>query len=202
MGFAMSFLIKINWGFDPGSFMNKSISLFIGLSFGTWCVILYGIMLVFVFIFDRNLIGVGTIVNMVLLGYSADFFGWLGTKIISPALWTDSQYVAIKVAIFILSMIVFIVGAAVYMKCNIGIAPYDAIPMIIHKKLFSRISFAFVRMTYDMTVVVVGVAFCVKNNPALMHSFPGAFLIALLAGPIITFVGNWLEKKFSLFSKT
>lgn len=199
MGLALSFLIRVNWGIDPGSFMVRSLSMFFGISFGVMSLIIYGVMLFIMVLFGRNLLGVGTIVNMTLVGNSADLFLYIQKRVLSDALFTDASFLALKVAVFVLSIALFIVAAAVYMKCNIGIAPYDAMCLILNKRVFKNAPFAPIRMTYDFSVVALGVAFCVKSNPELLKSLPVAVIMVFTVGPVITIVSSWMEKHFALF---
>ena len=53
------------FGVDPFSCMNLGISGFLGMSFGTWQLIVNAVLLVIVWFTVRTCIGVGTIVNMV-----------------------------------------------------------------------------------------------------------------------------------------
>ena len=82
MGFCLSFLIRINLGTDPCSAMNLGIANKLGISFGNWQVILNAILFLFVISFDRSQIGWGTLANMILVGYSVDFFSWLFNQLL------------------------------------------------------------------------------------------------------------------------
>ena len=75
MGFALSFLILVDMGTDPFTCMNLGFSSVLHLSFGTWQILLNLGLFVVTVIFQRNLIGLGTFVNMIAIGYTADFFG-------------------------------------------------------------------------------------------------------------------------------
>ena len=44
MGFFLSFLIKVNLGTDPCTFMNLTISRFLGISFGNWQLLLNSVL--------------------------------------------------------------------------------------------------------------------------------------------------------------
>ena len=127
MGFFLSFLMLCGLGTDPCSFMNKAISLRIGLSFGNWQLIINAVMLVIVLFWDRSSLGFGTIFNMVLVGYYVDFFDWLWGKIIPAHYFTDTIS---KWAIFLVALFLFIISAAVYINSDMGVAPYDALPKI------------------------------------------------------------------------
>ena len=48
MGFFLSFLMLCGLGTDPCSFMNKAISLRIGMLFGTWQLIINAVLLIIV----------------------------------------------------------------------------------------------------------------------------------------------------------
>ena len=65
------------FGVDAFSCMNLGISGFLKMSFGNWQLIMNAVLLIIVWFTVRNCIGPGTIVNMVLVGYTADFLCWL-----------------------------------------------------------------------------------------------------------------------------
>ena len=65
------------FGVDPFSCMNLGISGFLGMSFGNWQLIMNAALLLIVWFTVRHCIGPGTIINMVLVGYTADFLCWL-----------------------------------------------------------------------------------------------------------------------------
>ena len=79
MGFFLSFLIDVNLGTDPCTFMNLTISGLLGLSFGNWQLLLNAVLLVFVLIADRHMIGIGTIANIIVVEQAARMnvaIGW------------------------------------------------------------------------------------------------------------------------------
>ena len=90
MGFFLSFLMLCGLGTDPCSFMNKAISLKIGMLFGTWQLIINAVMLIIVIFWDRSSLGFGTVFNMVLVGYYVDFFDWVWSKTIPSHIFTDN----------------------------------------------------------------------------------------------------------------
>ena len=66
-----------NFGVDAFTCMNLGISGFLHMSFGTWQLIMNAVILVVVFFTVRKNIGAGTIINMVCVGYGADFICWI-----------------------------------------------------------------------------------------------------------------------------
>lgn len=184
MGFCLSFLIRCNLGTDPCSFMNLTVSRKLGILFGTWQLLLNAVLLVIVLLFGRNYIGFGTIANMVLIGYIADFFGWIWDRVIPKEYFSEMPSRAI---IFALSFSVFVVSAALYMNADMGVAPYDAIPLMINNYILKGVPFALIRICFDFTAVLIGV---------LCGGIPnlGIILMSLFLGPVISAVGKLLNK--------
>ena len=184
MGFFLSFLIKVDLGTDPCTFMNWTVSEKLGILFGTWQLLLNSVLFIFVILFGRNQIGLGTIANMVFIGYIANFFKWLWEKTIPEHYFTDMPSRAV---IFILALLCFIISVSFYINANMGVSPYDAMPQIISEKVLKKVPYAVIRIAYDLLVIVVGVVLGGKPNI-------GILLMALFLGPVITVVGKFLNK--------
>ena len=82
IGLCVSFLRLSRFGVDPFSAMNLGISGFIGWSFGTWQLLVNAIILVVVFFQVKSCIGAGTIINMVFVGYIADFICYVANDVV------------------------------------------------------------------------------------------------------------------------
>lgn len=184
MGFSLSFLIRINFGTDPCSAMNLGIARHLHLSFGNWQVLLNFILFIIVIIFDRSQIGWGTLANMILIGYTVDFFRWL-----FDLLLPDNAFSSLSVRILVLipALFLFIVAAAVYMAVELGTAPYDAIVFIISNK-FSKIPFRLIRITWDMAACLIG--FLLGSTIGVV-----TLMMAFLLGPVIA----WMKEKINHF---
>lgn len=183
MGVFLSFLIEVNMGTDPCTFMNVAISEKFGILFGTWQLILNAFLFIVVIIFDIKKIGPGTFANMVFIGYISDFC----RLVLWPRLLPKDVFTTFPARgiIFAIAIVCFVIGASFYMNADMGVSPYDAFPVIIHDRLLKNISFKYVRMGYDFLVIIVGCIFGGKPNI-------GIILMALLLGPVITFVGKKL----------
>lgn len=201
MAASLAFLRKCNWGLDPGSFMTQSLALFTGIRFGIFSLIIYGAMLLIVIIFSPKLIGLGTLLNVLIIGNGSDFFLWIAENHLDGAIFFDQKFIGVKIAIFAASILLFVVGTACYIKCNLGLSPYDALPAIAHKKLFKKLPFAAVRVPYDALVISVGIIFCVKKNPHLLNSTLGTFILMATIGPAISAVGTILSRHSKLFKE-
>ena len=188
MGFFLSFLMLCGLGTDPCSFMNKAISLRIGMLFGTWQLIINSVMLVIVILWDRSSLGFGTLFNMVLVGYYVDFFDWVWSKTIPDHIFTDS---ITRWPVFLVALLCFIISAAVYINSDMGVAPYDALPKIITQKVserFPKFPKMLIRMAWDFSAILVGI---------LAGGIPvvGIILMAIFLGPAISLVGRLFFSK-------
>ena len=184
MGFSLSFLILCNLGTDTCTFMNRNVSAKLGLTFGNWSLIFNIFFLIIVIIFRRDLIGIGTIFNMVLIAYYADFFDWIWGKVIPDKAFSEPLS---RGLIFAVALTGFIISAAIYMNADVGIAPYDSIPVMFND-IFKRLPFVVCRMIIDSTCIMVGML--VGGTPLI-----GNILMALLLGPTIGIVGKKLMRK-------
>lgn len=184
MGFFLSFLIKVDLGTDPCTFMNLTISRKLGILFGTWQLALNAVLFVIVILFGKKCIGFGTIANMVFIGYIADFFGWLWDKTIPERYFTEFPSRAV---IFALALLLFIISVSFYINADMGVSPYDAMPQIISDRVLTKVPYYIIRIGYDFFVIVIGVMF--GGTPNI-----GIILMALFLGPIISVVGKFLGK--------
>jgi len=183
MGFFLSFLMLCGLGTDPCSFMNKSVSQRIGMGFGNYQLIVNIAMLLFVIFTRRDLLGFGTIFNMVLVGYYVDFFDWVWGKVIPSSVFTDTWS---RWGIFLPALLFFVISAAVYINCDMGVAPYDAIPKYLTDKTaerFPKFPSMLVRMLWDFTAVLIG---------TLAGGIPviGIILMTLFLGPFISLINK------------
>lgn len=185
MGFSLSFLIRLNFGTDPCSSMNLGISNKLSLSFGSWQVIFNFFLFIIVILFDRTQIGWGTLANMLLVGYCADFFTLLFDQILPGEAFHS---LLVRIVVLIPALILFILSAAVYMAVDLGSAPYDATVFILASR-FQKIPFRVIRMAWDITACIIGF---------LMGSTIGIITVAIafLLGPVIAWVKSRLDKVF------
>lgn len=73
MGFGISLFSYSDMGVDPFTSMNMAISSKIGISFGFYQMCINCVILIAIAFLGRHLIGFGTVVNMVGVGYICEF---------------------------------------------------------------------------------------------------------------------------------
>lgn len=196
MGVGVQFLNRTNLGPDPFSAMNYGMSNMVGLSFGTYQAIFNGILFLFLFLRSRKLFGIGTIANMVVVGYAADFTGWLLDN--AGILMPEDMTTATRFLVLVPALIEFVFAAAMYMNCGVGTSPYDALPQLLHQKaqklLKREFPFRITRMLYDGTATII--AFLVGGSAGIV-----TVLMVFTLGPVIDFVAG-LVKKTGFFKES
>lgn len=194
MGVGVQFLNRTNLGPDPFSALNYGLCAKAGISFGTFQLIFNAVLFVIVLLKDWRMFGLGTIGNMVLVGYSADFTGWvIDTLGFLPP--TEELTVGMKIGILIPTLTLFLFAVALYMNCGLGTSPYDALPMLVHRDIEKAtkktIPYKFIRMPYDAIATVV--AILVDGTVGVL-----TVLMVFTLGPCIDLVSG-LVKKSGIF---
>lgn len=185
MGFFLSFLLNVNLGTDPYTFMNFTISGKIHWQFGTWQLLLNLLMFLLMLWKGRHLIGLGTLANMVLIGYVSDFFRWVWSICIPDAYFTEAPG---RYLIFGAALLLFVVSAAFYMNSDVGISPYDAIPKMINEHL-PKLPYFIIRIAWDYLAVLIG--YLCGGKAGI-----GVLIMAVALGPVVSLVGKIFDPLF------
>lgn len=174
------------FGVDPFSCMNLGISGFLGMSFGNWQLIMNAVLLIIVWFTVRHCIGLGTIINMVFVGYTADFLCWLFSELIRLPV-----AMPFRIGLLLSGTLFASLGCACYMTADMGIAPYDSVAFILTKYTNEKLSFRAARILSDVTVIIVGVSFCLMAHNTVWHIVgAGTVVNACCNGPLIQFFRN------------
>ncbi len=176
MGMCVAFFEKLLVGTDPYNvfhlaFVNNVLH-WEGL--GTWQLIFNVILLAIILALkEGRRIGLGSLANMVLVGYSRDFFKPL-VELLLPG---ENLSLLVRGGVFIPTMVLFLLTVAFYLVVELGSSPYDAVPQIIAARL--KLPFSPVRIAYDIAFTVVGL---------LLGGQMGVFTVAacFFLGPAIS----------------
>lgn len=143
-------------------------------------------MLVTVAFISINYIGIGIIVNMVLVGYISDFF-----MLIFNSLLELSLSLTIRIILLVIGLVMSSLGVAMYMHSNMGVAPYDAIPAIIEIKTNKKIPFNKGRIFIDFLAIFIGFLFGATVGI-------GTVVTACFMGPLIQYFKDFFEMRYLL----
>lgn len=175
IGLGVSLMRIAVLGSDPFTCMNLGIGGVTGITFGTLQLIVNLALLLIVFFASRDLIGVGTVLNMVFVGYIADGCVYLLTPLFGP-----SPSVALRIGLLIAGVVILSAGTAGYLAGDMGASPYDATSFILQKALRGKLAYRWCRVATDGLCVVIGF---------LLGSIVGAgtLISAFFTGPLVQF---------------
>ena len=168
-GMTMAMIIRATLGNDPWDVLHQGMAIHLPISFGTAVIIMSGVVLLG-WIPLREKPGIGTILNSVLVGLSADVF--LGL-ISAPG--SDAAQAALLVGGVFFNG----VATALYIGSQFGPGPRDGLMTGLHRR--TGRSIRLVRTSMEVSVVVIG---------ALLGGVVGigTVLYAVAIGPLV----QWL----------
>lgn len=180
MGGGVSLFVLGDMGADPFSTINLGISSRLGMGFGAWQALFNAALLVLVLFLDRSMLGLGTIGNMLLVGFSADLFGSLWAMLLPEdmvfPIWA-------RLLLTLGGVAMQIVGCSFYVTSSLGMAPYDCISYIVPNK--TKIPFRWWRIFTDF--LCVGVGFLCGASVGL-----GTLIMAFGTGPLLPWCNKHL----------
>ena len=179
LGLGICLLRLSGFGTDPFTCMNLGVSSKLGMSYGTYQMILNIILFIPVFILDRKSFGVGALVNMLVLGYFVEFFVFL-FGIAGVTIEGLVGNLIARIPVLIIGVFVVCFGIALYMFCELGSAPYDRIGVIIESYSHGKIKFKWARVCLDIIATAIG--FVTGSVVGI-----GTVIIAFFTGPVVSF---------------
>ncbi|MGC7096862.1 YczE/YyaS/YitT family protein [Amycolatopsis lurida] len=165
-GISVTFLVESGLGASSWSVLAEGVSERTGLSFG-WATNLIAVAVLFFWIPLRELPGLGTLLNVLLVGLSADFAVWF-----LPV--PDS--LGPRLAYFLLGLVMLTFFDAVYLGARFGSGPRDG--LMTGAVRVSGKPIWLVRTTIEVVVLAVGWAL---GGTAGF----GTLVIALAMGPLV-----------------
>src|SRR5690625_4548567 len=112
--FGISMAIKVqHLGIHPWDVLNVGLYDLVGLTIGTWTIIISFLLIVVSWILDKSYIKIGTFLNAFLVGLFVDLFLWLDILPVASYLWGD---------IFTITggIVVMVIGGGVYREGGVG----------------------------------------------------------------------------------
>ena len=104
------------FGMDPFQVFAHGLWGLTPLSYGTFYVILNGILLAFMFFFNRRMIGLGTIINLFLLGYVVEYTDLILGRVFS------SPSVLLRIVLMIFALVLSSLAASLYFVAEMGVS--------------------------------------------------------------------------------
>lgn len=180
-GFSVGIFNLSMFGMDPFQVFAHGVWNLFEIGFGTFYAIVNLIMLVVIVILDKKKIGLGTVINIVLLGYVVEFSTWLFVTLI------PEPTMIIRVASLLIAIVIICFGSALYFTGDMGVSTYDAVALIMAERKVAK--FHYCRIGTDLICTVIG--FALGATVGL-----GTLVTAFFMGPIIAFFNKVVAEPF------
>ncbi|MGN0395422.1 MAG: YitT family protein [Coprococcus sp.] len=188
-GIGIGMLKRASFGIDPFQIFMIGMDNLIPLSFGTVYLLTGLVLVILSIIFDRKLIGIGTIYTFLCQGYIID----TSTRISAIIFPAPSTF--IRVLLFIAGFTILSLATAVYFNASLGVSAYDAISIIMTGRIGFK-EFRYNRILTDVICLLSGCLIYLFSGGSLsdIPSFAGigTILIAIFMGPAVDLFKNLL----------
>ncbi len=171
-GFSVGMFNFSHFGVDPFQVFSFGVWKHTSLGYGTFYTVTNLLMLIVVFFVDRSKIGLGTMINIFLLGYMVQFSSWLFTTLIPEPLLIQ------RIVLLLVGIILLCFGSSLYFTANLGVSTYDAVALIMADKKVAP--FAYCRISTDLICTITGVMLGATAGV-------GTLITAFFMGPVIAF---------------
>ncbi len=178
------------FGVDPYQSFMSGMDALVPIPFGTLYMIVNAVMLLFALVFDRHYIGIGTFLNLFLLGYIVEF-----SQRVLESLFPEAS-VLLRILIFVPGFIFLCLGCSMYITADLGVSTYDAIALVCSEK-WKLGKFKYIRICTDLVCVLLGIGLFLTSGGAV-REIPtfvgfGTLATAFALGPLI----DWFNRKVS-----
>jgi uncharacterized membrane protein YczE len=165
-GIAIAMMIRAGIGVAPWDVLSQGLDIQTGLGFGLLTIII-GAVVLLLWIPIRQKPGIGTVLNVLLIGPAAD----LGLAVIPP-----QTELGLQLVVFAGGLALLAVATGLYIGARMGPGPRDGLMTGIHARFGVRIWI--VRTAIE--VVVLSTGWILGGNVGL-----GTVAFALLIGPMV-----------------
>ena len=145
MGGGIAIAMKGGFGVDPMALFWEGIHIQTGMSYGTANLLVSGVIILMLFFIDRSQLGIGTIVNSVLVSLSMDLISLLPL---------ESELFLIRLFLLLIGLVLLAGGIVYYGSANFGRGAFDGLIFGIVNK--TKYTIRMIRSSFDLILVILG----------------------------------------------
>jgi len=164
-GIGIAFMVRGEIGAAPWDVLSQGIANHVPLSFGV-ITILTSIVVLLLWLPLRQRYGIGTVLNALLVGPSAD---------VGLLLIPTGQPLWLRIGFFIIGLLVLAAATGLYIGAHFGPGPRDGLMTGLHK----RTDWPIWMVRTGLEIVVVAIGWLLGGNVGI-----GTLAFALLVGPL------------------
>ena len=145
MGGGIAIAMKGGFGVDPMALFWEGIHIQTGMSYGTANIVVSGVIILMLFFIDRSQLGIGTVVNSVLVSLSMDLISLMPL---------ESEFFLIRLFLLLIGLVLLAGGIVYYGSANFGRGAFDGLIFGIVNK--TKYSIRMIRSSFDLILVILG----------------------------------------------
>lgn len=173
-GWSMAMMVRAGLGAMPWDVLHQGLSIHLPFSFGQ-VVIGVGALVLLLWIPLKQWPGLGTLVNVLVIGLAAD----LGLAVMAePNSW------AADAALMLGGVVLNGLASALYIGVHLGTGPRDGLSMALHRLTGRSVR----QMRTGIEVIVVVIGFFLGGVVG-----PGTLIYAVAVGPLLQFFLPWVQ---------
>ena len=174
VGVAIGFLLHANLGTDPFTAAVSGAAKIFNFKYGIMYCIVVAILFVVIFFLDKHYIGIGTVINIFIVGNVGDFTHRFLQKLYDADTWQ------IRILTFLFAIILLCLASSLYIVSDSGVSSYDALSLIMSDK--KGASYRICRVITDVVSVIIAFILGARQQVGI-----GTVITAFGLGPITQF---------------
>ncbi|QTC41963.1 YitT family protein [Bacillus sp. V3] len=183
--YGISMSIKVQYlGIHPWDVLNIALFEKIGLTIGTWNIIIGAAMILGTLLLKGKYVRLGTIINGVMVGVLVDFF--LHFNLLPPQTNAASDVFLLLAAIVLMG-----IGGGLYSAAQLGTGPRDGFMLTISD--WTGFSISTVRILCECSVLIIGL---LLGGPVFIFTFIYTFIQSPIFQKTFLSFTSVLDKKF------
>lgn len=167
MGIGISIAMKSGLGVDPMALFWEGIHIQTKLSYGLIQLMVSFVLIFMIYMIDKSQIGIGTIVNSLVVSFTMDYF---------DIILSIPDLFSLRIVFFVLGLLCLAIGIAYYGSAHYGRGAFDGLVFGITSS--TSLSIRLTRFLCDLLLVIAGVLCGAKIRI-------GPILSVLCLGPMI-----------------
>ncbi|MBP1046286.1 YitT family protein [Enterococcus sp. BWM-S5] len=176
MGIGIQLIVSANQGFDSVSTLILGLINYTPIPFSRWSQLLSLLFLLITFLYNKNLLGIGSLINALAVGEAIRF---------SEPFFSKITIIHDNLLFSFLGFVLMALGTAIYLSGNLGSGPLEGMMLsvcgILHLSLKTG------RIILDFSIVAVGVL--LGSRVGL-----GTLFAVFLLGPMIELFLSGIER--------
>lgn len=170
--YGITIALKMQYlGVHPWDVLNVALFEKLGLTIGSWAIIISILLICVSLVLDKSYVKLGTFLNAILVGAFVDLFLWIDFLPSASHTWTDYL-------IMIIGIITMGFGGGLYNSAEIGAGPRDGFMLSISDKLGKSVGL--VRIVVETLVLLIGL---ILGGPVFLFTF----IFTFVQSPVFAF---------------